>query len=127
MKNKIIDFKTASADGVYKGYTLDFNLDNPTITYNGEVYNAIKPGEVLRHENIKNPQPLPKKTYGFIIEDEIFIVSKTHIHGIIIQPLNPRLAITYKGKDTFDNIVKYSIPVIAIIAIIMIILMGWDM
>ena len=57
MKNKIIDFKTASAEGVYKGYTLFFILDNPTITYNGEVYNAIKPGEVLRHEIIKNPQP----------------------------------------------------------------------
>lgn len=116
MKNRIINFKSIDAEGKETNMTLSFS-DNPTITCNDVEYKAIMPGEMLTDEAIKNPQPLPKNTYAFKVDGNIYLVVKTRLNGIIIQPLNPKLFVLYDGKNKFEKILKIVLTIVVIISV----------
>lgn len=124
MKNKTIDFRVTQGDGSSREMTLNMS-ENPTITYNGETYETKKPGEVLADEHIKNPLPLPPGVYGCVIDGIILIITKTRMHGLIIESLNPNIAVAYKGKGRAEKIIKAALIITTITFIILIITMGW--
>lgn len=117
MKNKIKPFTAVNAEGLKKEYVLNFNEENPTVTYEGVEYKAIMPGQMLTHESIQNPKPLPKGMYAFIIDGTIFIVAKTHIHGIVIQSLDPKWVATYKGKNASEKVMRIIFWTVAVIGV----------
>ena len=116
MKNREIIFRSIDSEGKEKAMTLKFN-EQPTVMYNDGEYNAIMPGEMLTDEAIKNPQPLPNGTYAFKIDGEIYLVVKTRLNGIIIQPLNPKIAVIYNGKNKFEKVLKVIITAVVVISV----------
>lgn len=124
MKNKIKEFEAVSGDGTRKKYILNFNPEGPTIDDNGTIYNAIMPGTVLKDEKIKNPQPLPKATYAFKIDGVIYIIVYSHLHGIIIQSLDPKTVVTYSGKNRSDLVVKIVFGIALVVVLVLGILLN---
>ncbi|MGM9972019.1 MAG: hypothetical protein ACI35W_06390 [Anaeroplasmataceae bacterium] len=89
---------------------------NPHIVYNEKTYEAIKPGDTLNHPSIKNPLPLPKGVYGFIVDDYIFLKN-----GSSLKILNPGYSI-YLKQSKSHNILSKIITAIILIAVLVIIL-----
>ena len=98
--------------------------DKPYILYNDEKYIGCNPGEVLEGEMIKNPQPLPNDTYGFIVMGLVILYQ----HGILTRNnfmiINPGYATKdYKGKNRIDKIAKWAFGILLLIIGIVVVLM----
>ncbi len=91
--------------------------ENPTIKYNDNVYSAKKPGEVLEGPMIKNPKPLPKATYGFII-DEMVIIFQSSITGNNILIANEGYVVNYNNKNWLTLVIKIIIALIMLTIIV---------
>lgn len=115
---KKIDFSIFDSSDNESKMSLIFEDDNPRpyISYNDNKYEGFLPGEVFKGEKIKNPKPLPKKTYGFIVDDFIFVYQK-NILGNSFVILNPGFITNYKNKNILELIIQILIG-IALIAII---------
>lgn len=125
MKTKTIDFKILKGDSTSVDMKLIFDKEKPMIGYNGQTYLGKKPGELFEDAHIKNPKPLPKNTYGFSVEDNVIIVTNSKFNGLEIHILNPGLAVTYKGKNRTETILKITFGILAIIILVLIATMGW--
>lgn len=96
-----------------------YNNNRPHIIYNDTTYNSILPGELLKHDAIKDPKPLPKNVYGFIIND--LIVLKT---GSNFKILNPGYNIYVEdNKNPKLNLaIKIITPIIILIILVLLII-----
>ncbi len=98
--------------------------EKPYVMYNGQKYEGFMPGEVFENDCIKNPMPLPKNTYGFVVEGIVFLFESSLLTGNTFFVVNKGYAVKdYKGKNRSVNIVKTIVAVVAVAIVVLSILM----
>lgn len=97
-----------------KNFNVEITLEKrPYAIYNGNKYEALIPGEVLKHNAIKNPMPLPNKMYGFIIDDYILLRSSGNYK--ILNPGYQAFKVESKKKNLITTIIGGAILLIVLI------------
>ncbi len=122
---KKLDFTVVDSNSHELKMQLNINKDEkPYVLYNNKKYDGYKPGEIFESEYIKNPMPLPKNTYGFVVEDVVFLFESSFLGGNTFFVVNKGYAAKdYKGKNRSVNIVKTIVAIVAIAIIVLSILM----
>ncbi|MCR5706299.1 MAG: hypothetical protein K6G48_05855 [Acholeplasmatales bacterium] len=122
---KRIDFTVVDTKGTDLKMVLVLDDgDKPYIEYNDQKYIGAKPKEVLEGEMIKNPQPLPNDTYGFIVDDLVILYQHGLLTGNNFMVLNPGYATKdYKGKNRIDKIAKWAFGILLVIIAVVAILL----
>lgn len=111
---KDINFKVVTKDNKELQMVLIKNKnESPIIKYKDNTYNSKNPGEVLDGPMIKNPKPLPKGTYGFII-DEMVIIFHHSITGNNILLANEGYEAHFNNKNYLTLVIKIVIVLIMI-------------
>ncbi len=86
-----------------------YDKNRPYAILDGQRYDGYVAGEIIQHESITNPNPIPNGMIGFVIEDYIFMIMPGLGRKVMIA--NPGYRIVLHPNKR-DNIIWWSIATV---------------